>query len=90
MTLDNDNWSHVTATWSDGKGLHVFVNGTLETQKVTSVSSTRYAAINYGVYLGRPNNQNSLKGEFYMDELLFWEMALSDEQVTKLFETYKN
>ena len=92
MTLDNDNWSHVTATWATGQGLRMYVNGRLETQTVTSGYFAPYATINWGVYLGRANNNgtNVLNGEFFMDELLLWETALSDYQVTKLFETYIN
>ena len=92
MALDNDNWSHVTATWSYGKGLRMYINGKLKVQKANFAYSAPRTAVNYGVYLGRASNADSnvLKGEFFMDELLFWEMALSDDQVTKLFETYKN
>ena len=81
-----------TATWSDGQGLRMYVDGKLETQKVNPDNVASRAAINYGVFLGRSNNIYLLSrnGEFYMDELLFWEMALSDDEVTKLFETYGN
>ncbi len=87
-TLQENTWYHLVITRNKGD-VKVFINGDLKGTGTLSGSADNPLTIKY---IGKKRVAST--GEFpfdgRLDEVRFYDGALSDKEVTKLYESYKN
>ena len=66
-------WYQVSFSWSINAGLWVYINGVQVGQNVTPSSIPLVQVSSYqDLVIGKSNDAQSLSGEFYIDDLSFW------------------
>ena len=85
-TMVTGVWYHLIGTWSEySDKMHIYVNGTLETEK--SMSSNGYylrSGSSYN-YFGRDNNGNYMDG--LLDQVSIWSVVFTSAEIQTLFNS---
>ena len=74
-------WMQITFVWSNDTGLMLFSDGALRAQ----INGTSWTGPTKNVFnkffIGKPNNQDKMFGQAFIDELVFWNYALAEDEV---------
>ena len=91
ITYLSMDWNHVTITWQQKEGLRMYVNGTKKMETNEASLSPLTEVLDLGIDFGRPNSGKTryeLYGNFFIDEILFWERAITSEWALDIFDRY--
>ncbi|XP_052079469.1 uncharacterized protein LOC127717737 isoform X2 [Mytilus californianus] len=88
-----DKWYHVTVSWIQNRGLHLYINGNLVNRmnlpqrRVAVRGSVRYNDF----IIGRSNDRQGLNnlGQITVDEFRFWPKMLSQKQIQENGPMYR-
>ena len=77
-------WNYIVGP-EDGEGIRLYLNGVLAGSDVTKLTGSAIESGNGRVVVGRVYiNNDDQYGAIDVDELLFFNQALSDEQILKI------
>ncbi len=79
-TINTNQWYHIAASFN-GSRIKVYVNGVLETDSAQNLAPT-YAGESARIGNGNTNEDLPING--YLDEVGFWDRALSDSEIAGL------
>ena len=80
----NGKWTHFAGTY-DGVNLKIFHDGNLDS---TVTSSPAFNVRAEPVHLGHNAERTDRYFNGFLDEVIIWNVALSDEQVKAIYESY--
>ena len=84
-TVDADEWTHVLGTWNINDKVRLYINGISSANIDTPVGVVPHDSRE--MQLGR--TAWGLYAAFTIDEWYFWDKTLTDEQVTEVYQGYK-
>ena len=90
ITVDPDQWFHLTLTWSKNNALTMYINGCQEPSMSSASYTPHSPSTSSAMVLGRPSSLNIKYGGVSMDEWFFWNYPLNHDKVKTIFELYQN
>ncbi len=82
-----DAWFHLGIIMSVSNALKIYVNGT-EVATAQSISYSPSGSTGYPMQLGKANTGSIKFGTFSIDEWYFWDLTLTAEQITEIYDKY--
>ncbi|MBI5787672.1 MAG: right-handed parallel beta-helix repeat-containing protein [Candidatus Schekmanbacteria bacterium] len=86
---DDNSWHHVVATY-DKRQLNIYVDGKLEASKNSSLDVFYGWEESNGAAIGRDGNYNGEHFKGLIDEFVFYNKALTQDEVTRRYNIARN
>ena len=88
ISIEADQWYHVSATWNKDDDLTGYING-IQWKQVGSASPTvGRSTVSSTMHVGKPNNGDRLYGNVSLDDWYFWEKVLSSDDMETVYSMY--
>ena len=90
-TITTYTWTHVILNYigpNNGQGIKIYLNGWLAVTQTTRPGMNSFGNGDGGIVVGRLlKNQDKGYASVLVDELIYFNMALNDQQMNGLYET---
>ena len=88
ISIEADQWYHVSATWNKDGALTGYINGVQWKQVGSTSYSVGSSPVSSNMHVGKPNNGNTLYGNVSLDDWYFWDRVLSSGDMETVYSMY--